>query len=223
VTRSEAKALTISAKLGKRGRFAKVSKEGFLDKKGHFIKNLYLFFIIIFFFLTGPSNLTAKEKDAFYLIGPEDVLEISVWKDPELTKQVIVRPDGRISFPLIGEVEAGGHTVKSLEDKLKKKISEYIPDAMLTVMVIQVNSIKIYVTGKVARPGEYRIGRAINVMQALSLAGGLSAFADANSILILKSEKGSQNKIPFNYKEVKKGKKLEQNIILETGDVIVVP
>ncbi len=194
-----------------------------MDNNGHCKKNLFLFFIIIFFSLLSPSNLTAKEKDASYLIGPEDVLEISVWKDPELTKQVIVRPDGRISFPLIGEVEAGGHTVKSLEDKLKKKISEYIPDAMLTVIVIQVNSIKVYVVGKVARPGEYRIGCAINIMQALSLAGGLSAFADANSILILRSEKGSQNKIPFNYKEVKKGKKLEQNIILKTGDVIVVP
>jgi len=209
--------------LGKRGRFAKVSKEGFLDKKGHCKKKLYLFLIIFFFSLPGPSTLTAKEKDASYLIGTEDILEISVWKDPELTKQVVVRPDGRISFPLIGEVEAGGHTVKSLEDELKKKISEYVPDAMLTVMVIQVNSIKIYVTGKVARPGEYRLGRAINVMQALSLAGGLSAFADADSILILRSEKSSQNKIPFNYKEVKKGGKLEQNIMLETGDVIVVP
>lgn len=193
-----------------------------MDKKGHCRKNLFLFLIIIFFSLLSPSNLTAKE-DAAYLIGPEDVLEISVWKDPELTKQVIVRPDGRISFPLIGEVEAGGHTVKFLEDKLKKQISEYIPDAMLTVIVIQVNSIKIYVVGKVARPGEYRIGRKINVMQALSLAGGLSAFADANSILILRSEKGSQIRIPFRYKEVKKGQKLEQNIILETGDVIVVP
>jgi len=194
-----------------------------LDKKGHCRKNLFLFFLIIFFSLLSPSNLTAKEKDASYLIGPEDILEISVWKDPELTKQVIVRPDGRISFPLIGEVEAGGHTVKSLEDKLKEKISEYIPDAMLTVIVIQVNSIKIYVVGKVARPGEYRIGRKINVMQALSLAGGLSTFADANRILILRTEKSSQIRIPFRYKEVEIGENLKQNIVLETGDVVVVP
>ena len=194
-----------------------------MDKKGHCRKNLFLFIIIIFFSFLSPSNLTAKEKDAFYLIGPEDILEISVWKDPELTKQVIVRPDGRISFPLIGEVEAGGHTVKSLEDKLKKKISEYIPDAMLTVIVIQVNSIKIYVVGKVARPGEYMIGRKINVMQALSLAGGLSAFANGNRILILRTEKLSQIRIPFRYKEVEIGENLKQNIVLETGDVVVVP
>ena len=194
-----------------------------MENKGCCRISVYLFFIIIFFSLAGPSTLTAEEKDAPYLIGPEDILEISVWKDPELTKQVVVRPDGRISFPLIGELMAGGHTVKSLEEELKKKISEYIPDAMVTVMVIQVNSIKIYVIGKVARPGEYKIGRAINVMQALSLAGGLSTFADADSILILRSEKGSQIKIPFNYKEIKKGINLEQNILLRNRDVLIVP
>ena len=194
-----------------------------MDNKGCCKINLYLLLIIIFFSFHVPSILSAKEKDAAYLIGPEDILEISVWKDIDLTKQVVVRPDGRISFPLIGEVMAGGRAVKDLEESLKKKISEYIPDAMVTVMVIQVNSIKIYVVGKVARPGEYRIGRAINVMQALSLAGGLSAFADANSILILRTQKEAQIRIPFKYKEVKKGENLEQNIVLETGDVIVVP
>ena len=193
-----------------------------MDNKGRYKKNLYLFFIIIFFSLPCPSTLWA-ENDTPYIIGPEDILEISVWKDPDLTKQVIVRPDGKISFPLIGEVDAGGHTVKFLEEELKKKISEYIPDAMVTVMVIQVNSIKIYVIGKIARPGEYKIGHAINVMQALSLAGGLSAFADTDSILILRSEENSQIKIPFNYEEIKKGINLEQNIILRNRDVIIVP
>ena len=194
-----------------------------MNNKGYWERSLYLFFIIIFFSLTTPSTLAAKQTDTPYLIGPEDIIEISVWKDPELTKQVIVTPDGMISFPLIGELEAGGHTVKFLEDELKKKISEYIPDVVLNVRVIQVNSLKVYVIGKVARPGEYRIGRRINVLQALSLAGGLTPYADADSIIVLRSEKGSQIKIPFNYKEVKKGKKLEQNITLEAGDVIVVP
>jgi polysaccharide export outer membrane protein len=193
-----------------------------LDNKGRYKKNLYLFFIIIFFSFAGPSTLSAEE-DTPYIIGPEDILEISVWKDPELTKQIIVRPDGKISFPLIGEIKAGGQTVKSLEKELKKRLSEYIPDAMVTVMVIQVNSIKIYVIGKVGRSGEYTIGRSINVMQALSLAGGLSTFADADSIVILRREKGSQIKIPFNYKEVKKGINLEQNILLQGGDILVVP
>ena len=98
-----------------------------------------------------------------------------------------------------------------------------MPDATLNVTVIQINSIKIYVTGKVARPGEYRIGRKINVMQALALAGGINAFADANSILVLRTEKSFQIRIPFRYKEVEKGENLEQNILLETGDVVVVP
>ena len=98
-----------------------------------------------------------------------------------------------------------------------------MPDARVCVSVIQINSIKIYVTGKVARPGEYRIGKKLNVIQAISLAGGISTFADANSILILRTENSSQNKIPFNYDKVKKGENLEQNIMLETGDVVVVP
>ena len=119
--------------------------------------------------------------------------------------------------------EAGDHSVEWLEKEIKKRIKEYVPDARVCVSVIQINSIKIYVTGKVARPGEYRIGKKLNVIQAISLAGGISTFADANSILILRTENSSQNKIPFNYDKVKKGGNLEQNIMLETGDVVVVP
>lgn len=187
-----------------------------------------LLFSIILIYSDIKPLYGAEEKgpvpanSGFYL-GPEDILEISVWKDESLTRQVVVRPDGMISFPLIGEVEAGGHSVEWLEKEIKKRINKYVPDAMLSVTVIQINSIKIYVTGKVARPGEYRIGRKINIMQALSLAGGLSAFADANNILVLRTEKSSQIRIPFRYKEVEKGENLEQNIVLETGDVVVVP
>ncbi|MBE9569128.1 MAG: polysaccharide export protein [Proteobacteria bacterium] len=194
-----------------------------MDKKNCCLKDLYFFLSIMAFFLISPSILAAGEQDGPYLIGPEDILEISVWKDPDLTKQVVVRPDGRISFPLIGEVEAGDHSVEWLEKEIKKRIKEYVPDARVCVSVIQINSIKIYVTGKVTRPGEYRIGKKLNVIQAISLAGGISTFADANSILILRTENSSQNKIPFNYDKVKKGENLEQNIILETGDVVVVP
>ena len=173
--------------------------------------------------LTFPVCFAAGEPYKAYRIGPEDVLEISVWKDESLTRQVVVRPDGMISFPLIGEVEAGDHSVEWLEKEIKKRVNKYVPDATLNVTVIQINSIKIYVTGKVARPGEYRIGRKINIMQALTLAGGINAFADANSILVLRTEKSFQIRIPFRYKEVEKGENLEQNILLETGDVVVVP
>ena len=172
--------------------------------------------------LFSASTLSADEKDGPYLIGPEDVLEISVWKDPDLTRQVVVRPDGQISFPLIGEVEAGGCSVEILEKKLKKRISEYVPDAVVTVMIVQINSVKIYVVGKVVRPGEYKIGRKINVMQALAMAGGMTSFADENGIVILRWNNGEQMKIPFNYGRVKKGKNLEQNIWLQDGDVISV-
>ena len=198
-------------------------KENLLHEKNCCGKDLCFFLLIMTFFITIPPTLTAKEQDGPYLIGPEDILEISVWKDPDLTKQVVVRPDGKISFPLIGELEAGSHSVEWLQKEIKKRINEYVPDAMVSVTVIQINSIKIYVIGKVGRPGEYRIGRNINVMQALSLAGGLSTFADADSILILRTQKEAQIRIRFKYKEIKKGVDLEQNIVLETGDVVVVP
>ena len=174
-------------------------------------------------FLTFSVCFAANEPYKAYRIGPEDVLEISVWKDESLTRQVVVRPDGRISFPLIGEVEVGGHSIEWLEKEIKKRVNSYVPDVMLNVTVIQINSIKIYVTGKVARPGEYRIGRKINVMQALALAGGINAFADANNILVLRTEKLFQIRIPFRYKDVEMGENLEQNILLETGDIVVVP
>ncbi|MDY6822433.1 MAG: polysaccharide biosynthesis/export family protein [Thermodesulfobacteriota bacterium] len=159
-----------------------------------------------------------------YRIGPDDILMISVWKDPDLTREVIVRPDGYISFPLVGEIKAGGMTVAALKDELTGRISEYIPEVNLTVMVTQFNKIKIYVIGKVNRPGEFRPGKHVNVMQALSLAGGLTPFADKNNIIVLRTmDDNRQIQIPFNYKKVKKGKDLAQNIILHTGDVVVVP
>ena len=174
-------------------------------------------------FVLYPSTVIASNQDNDYLIGPEDILEISVWKDPDLTKQVVVRPDGRISFPLVGEVQVGGHSVEWLQKNISKRIHEYVPDAVVTVMVIQVNTFKIYVVGKVARPGEYRIGKKINIMQALALAGGLAPFADDDDILILRYLDGKQMKIPFDYSLVKKGKAIDQNIWLNNGDVVVVP
>ncbi len=168
--------------------------------------------------ITIPSAV-----DTDYRLGPDDVLMISVWKNPELTREVIVRPDGKISFPLVGETQAGGRSVQALEEELKEKVSEYIPGVNLTVMVNQANNYKIYVIGQVPRPGEYRLGQAINVMQALSKAGGLATFAQRDEIIILRTENGAQKKIPFNYKEVKQGKHLEQNINLQPGDVVVVP
>ncbi|MEA3222422.1 MAG: polysaccharide biosynthesis/export family protein [Thermodesulfobacteriota bacterium] len=193
-----------------------------MNSKNHCKKWLWLCLAAVGVLLFSASTLSADEKDGPYLIGPEDVLEISVWKDPDLTKQVVVRPDGKVSFPLIGEVDAGGRSVASLEKEVKKRISEYVPDAVVTVMVVQINSIKIYVVGGVAKSGEYRIGRKINVMQALAMAGGLTPFADEKDIVILRHDNKGGIKIPFNYGKVKKGKAIEQNIWLKDGDIIVV-
>lgn len=158
-----------------------------------------------------------------YVLGPEDILEISVWKDEALTKQVIVRPDGKISFPLVGEIQAAGRTVEDLRKEITEKIGEFVSDPVVTVMMIGINSYKIYVIGKVNKPGTYTLGKPVNVMQALTMAGGFSPFADLGNIGILREENGEQVRIKFNYEDVAKGKKLEQNIHLESGDVIVVP
>lgn len=173
--------------------------------------------------LVISSGIKVRAQTFSYILGPEDILEISVWKDESLTKQVIVRPDGKISFPLVGELQAAGRTVEDLRKEIVKKLSEYISDPVVTVMVIGINSYKIYVVGKVNRPGEYKLGRKINVMQALAIAGGVTPFADLNDIGILRQEGDKQIRIKFNYKEVVKGKHLEQNIFLKSGDVIVVP
>ncbi len=173
--------------------------------------------------VSSPFMAGAEERGQGYVIGPEDVLEIAVWKDSELTKMVVVRPDGRISFPLIGEIQAGGQTVERLQNEIKSRLEGYMSESVVSVSVNQINSMRIYVIGTVLRPGEFRIGRNINVLQALSLAGGLAPFADADSIAILRTENNAQTKIGFKYEEVARGKNLEQNIFLKTGDVVVVP
>ena len=162
-------------------------------------------------------------KESTYHIGPGDVLEISVWKDESLSRQMVVPPDGVISFPLIGDIDVSNLTVPDLRKAVEQKLSEYVPDATVTVMLLQINSLKGYVIGKVNRPGEFPINMETNVMQILSMAGGLAEFASDTKILILRQEKGETIKIPFNYKHVEKGKDLEQNILLRRGDVVVVP
>jgi polysaccharide export outer membrane protein len=184
-----------------------------------------MFLVLVALATPGISANPAQEpvQDTInYLLGPEDVLEISVWKDEALTRQVVVRPDGKISFPLVGDIQASGRTTKQLQEELTKKISEYVPDTVVTVMVLQVNSLKVYVVGKVARPGEYKVGRCINVMQALSIAGGLTPFADSDGIVILRNNGSKQEKIGFDYGRVSKGKDLGKNVQLQTGDVVVV-
>ena len=155
-------------------------------------------------------------------IGPEDVLEISVWQDETMIKEVLVRPDGKISFPLIGDIKAEGYTVEAFQQKVEKKIREYVPKASVAVIVTTVSSPKVFVVGQITTPGVYIMGRPMRVMQALALAGGLTEFADRNDIIIIRNN-NEQTVLKFNYSEVKKGEKVEQNIVLQPGDTIVVP
>ena len=167
------------------------------------------------------SNSSAENE--VYYIGTGDVLEISVWKDPELSRTVIVPPDGVISFPLIDNIRVTNLTVADLDKVLTQKLSEFVPDVTVTVMLAEINSLKAYVIGKVNTPGMYDITLDTNVMQILAQAGGLTPFASVGNIMILRRKKNQITKIPFDYGEIVKGKHLEQNIVLQAGDVVVVP
>lgn len=168
---------------------------------------------------TQPSPLS----EPGYQIGPEDVLEISVWKEDGLRKEVLVRPDGGISFPLVGEISAVGKTAGQIEAEITEKLGRFIPQPAVSVAVLKVTGNKFYVIGKVQRPGEFVAGRYIDVLQALSMAGGLTPFAAENKIKVLRKENGKDTVWPFQYSKIRKGENLEQNIMLKNGDVVVVP
>ena len=170
----------------------------------------------------GTTHETA-DADQGYLLGPEDVLLISVWKDEHLTREVVVRPDGMISFPLVGDVAAEGRTVEELRSDLARRLIKYIPAVNVTVSVTKVLSYKVYVVGRVTKPGEYLVGHYTDVLQALSLAGGLTPFAAENDIKIVRRVMGKQHTFPFRYSDVRKGIDLEQNILLQRGDTVMVP
>ena len=158
-----------------------------------------------------------------YQIGPEDLLDISVWKEKDLQREVLVRPDGWITFPLVGNIEAKGKTAQQLQDEIKQWLRQYIPNPEVSVSVKKIAGYKIFVIGRVNKPGDFVVGRYIDVLQALSLAGGLTPFAEEGNIKIVRKENGKEIIMRFNYSEVKKGRRLEQNITLQSGDVLIVP
>jgi len=158
-----------------------------------------------------------------YLVQPGDLLLIDVWKERDLQRELMVRPDGGLNFPLIGDIDVSGKTVEQLRKELATKLTKFVPDPVVTISVKQSLGNKIYVVGKVNKPSEYIVTRNTDVMQALSMAGGLSPYASANKIKILRREHGVLKAIPFKYSRVEKGEDLEQNIILQGGDVVVVP
>jgi polysaccharide export outer membrane protein len=158
-----------------------------------------------------------------YVIQPGDVLRISVWKEPDLQQDLLVRPDGGVSFPLAGDIVAAGTTVADVQQQIVSRIEEFIPEPVITVQVLQTDGNTIYVLGKVNRPGAYVMSRPLDVMQALALAGGLAVFAVEDKISILRHGGGGQTFLPFNYEKVQYGQELGQNISLQPGDVVVVP
>ncbi len=158
-----------------------------------------------------------------YRINPGDILAISVWKEPDLQSEVLVRPDGKFSFPLAGDNQAAGKSVDQVREALTEKLGKFIPDLVVSVSLVAINGNKVYVLGQVNRPGEILANPQIDVMQALSVAGGANAFAQLNDITILRRTGAGLVSIPFRYGDIEKGKRLEQNILLQAGDVVVVP
>lgn len=158
-----------------------------------------------------------------YLIQPGDALQISVWREEGLEKEVLVRPDGGLSFPLVGDIQASGKSVAQLQTEISEKLSKYIPDPSVTVAIQKLEGNNVYVIGKVTRPGIFPMRSRLDVVQVLSMAGGMTPYAAANKVKILRREGNRQTAIEFAYGDIEKGENLEQNIILQAGDVVIVP
>lgn len=176
------------------------------------------------FFFTALLLISIPAGAADYTIGPGDQLGIEVWKDAALTRVVTVLPDGKISFPLIGELEAGGKTVAQLKKEIEQKIARYVPDSTTTVEVRQINSLHIYVLGRVNTPGRFILSSNVTVLQALAIAGGPNTYANRKQIRIFRQKGGVTTMSPlFNYDDVTAGHGIETNVQLERGDLIFVP
>jgi polysaccharide export outer membrane protein len=158
-----------------------------------------------------------------YVIGTDDVLGIVYWRDKEMSTDARVRPDGRIALPLINEIQAAGLTPEELQKKITEESKQFMEDASITIVVREINSLKVFITGEVNKPGPYPLTSNTTVIQLISLAGGLREYANSKNILIMRNEGGKQVSLKFNYKEVASGKKLQQNIQLRSGDTVIVP
>lgn len=176
--------------------------------------------------VTAAHGQEATEAPVFrppYTVNPGDVLSITVWKEEDLMRQVIVRPDGAFSFPLTGDVQAEGKSIEQIRQAVAGHLEKFIPEPVVTVAVEDLSGNKVYVIGQVNRPGAFLAVGQVDVMQALSMGGGTTTFAQLDDIKILRRVNGQLIAIPFDYKDIEKGKRLNQNIVLEPGDVVVVP
>jgi polysaccharide export outer membrane protein len=169
----------------------------------------------------ATQSVAAATTDAGYKIGPQDVLRIDVWKEAEISRSVPVRPDGKISLPLLNDVQAAGHTPMELANLISEGLKKYITNPQVTVSVSEINSRRVYVTGEVTKPGAYPLLPNMTALQLLTSAGGFTQFARIKNIYVLRTEGGKQTKHPFNYKDVVNGK--SDDVVLQVGDTIVVP
>jgi len=180
-------------------------------------------FVLVILLLAACGVRAALAQDTEYTVKPGDLLSIAVWKEPDLQGPVLVRPDGAFSFPLAGQVDARGKTVMQLQQTVTERLKKFISDPVVTISVQEVRGNKVYVIGQVNKPGEFVVNPRVDVMQALSMAGGTTPFAALGEITILRREGGVQRSLPFRYNDVVRGRNLDQNITLQAGDVVVVP
>jgi polysaccharide export outer membrane protein len=178
---------------------------------------------VIFLLLCGTAFAGDSGVKLGYHLQPGDVLQVVVWKETDLQSEVLIRPDGGISFPLAGDIWAAGRTTDELRTELETRVRKLVPDAVVTVSVKAPNGNRVFVIGKVNRPGDFPLLRPTDVMQALSLAGGATPFANTNKIRVLHREGSHQTSIRFRYSDVARGRNLEQNVLLESGDTVIVP
>lgn len=170
-----------------------------------------------------PAATPGIATPADYVIGPDDALDVIVWRDKDMSASVIVRPDGRITLPLVNDIQAAGLTPDQLRESVKTAVARFVTDPSVTIVVRQINSRKVFVTGQVNKPGPYPLSDTMTVLQMLALAGGLGEYANGKEILVMRTERGQTQSFKFNYKDVSRGKNLQQNIVLRPGDTIVVP
>jgi polysaccharide biosynthesis/export protein len=173
--------------------------------------------------LPGQAEMKVAADSDSYIIGPEDSLDIFVWKETELSRKVSVRQDGKISLPLLGEIQAAGLTPLKLKEQILQKLKEFIEVPTITVTVVEANSFKVYISGQVVKPGVYTLRSETSILQFISLVGGLTEWANPKKILLVRKEQGKEKSYTINYKKIKSGEDLSQNMALKPGDTIIVP
>ena len=174
-------------------------------------------------FPDAASATAADSAPPDYVIGPQDVLEILFWRDKDLSAEVIVRPDGKITLPLINEIDAAGLTPDQLRARVREQANRFVEDAVPVVNVKQINSRRVFIVGEVAKPGAYPLGGPTSVLQLIATAGGLGEFASSDKIVVIRTVAGRQVRYHFNYEAVVRGNNLKQNIELKSGDTVIVP